>query len=251
MPKGSNGFQKGYVPWSKGLTKETDRRLEQMSESKKGVPVPKKIVDLRGQRFGRLQAIEPMGRDKTKNVIWLCECDCGSFTTVASRALIHNGQRSCGCLRSEKAGRGKRSRKIRIDKKNNKEYGKEYHRQYVKIRRSEPKERINHTVSGAIYKALKERKNGHHWESLVGYTLLELMSHLEKQFKPGMSWGNYGNSGWHIDHKIPQSVFNYTSPEHIDFERCWALENLQPLWEKENLVKHTKIKELFQPCLAL
>jgi hypothetical protein len=26
-------------------------------------------------------------------------------------------------------------------------------------------------------------------------------------------------------------------PEHRDFKRCWALKNLQPMWEKENLEK--------------
>jgi hypothetical protein len=27
--------------------------------------------------------------------------------------------------------------------------------------------------------------------------------HIENQFKDGMSWENYGHSGWHIDHIIP------------------------------------------------
>jgi len=52
---------------------------------------------------------------------------------------------------------------------------------------------------------------------------------------------------WHIDHIIPVSAFNFTKPEHIDFNKCWALSNLQPLWAEENLSKHKKLKEAFQP----
>lgn len=34
------GFKRGYTPWNKGLTKETDERLKSFSESKKGKPHP-------------------------------------------------------------------------------------------------------------------------------------------------------------------------------------------------------------------
>ena len=92
-------------------------------------------------------------------------------------------------------------------------------------------------------------KNGRHWEDLVGYTVSELKNHLEKKFKKGMTWENYGQ--WHIDHKIPMSVFNYQRPEDIDFKKCWALENLQPLWRIENIKKSNKLTRPFQPSLAL
>lgn len=47
--------------------------------------------------------------------------------------------------------------------------------------------------------------------------------------------------GWHIDHKLPVASFNFDSPEHLDFKKCWALENLQPLWAKENISKGAKV----------
>jgi len=72
---------------------------------------------------------------------------------------------------------------------------------------------------------------------------------LEQQFLPGMSWDNYGE--WHIDHIIPVAVFNYSSVDHIDFSRCWALSNLRPLWAADNLHKNAKLTEAFQPALAL
>jgi len=100
------------------------------------------------------------------------------------------------------------------------------------------KQRINESMSSMIYVALKEKKNGHRWEDLVGYTCEDLMSHLESQFKDGMSWGNKGD--WHIDHIIPRSQFHFGSYNDSEFKECWSLENLQPLWSEDNLKKYTK-----------
>jgi len=65
-----------------------------------------------------------------------------------------------------------------------------------------------------------------------------------------MTWENHG-SVWHIDHIIPISAFNIISIGCIDFRRCWALKNLQPLFVKENISKHNKLAAPFQPALAL
>jgi hypothetical protein len=100
------------------------------------------------------------------------------------------------------------------------------------------RQRINESMSSMIYIALKEKKNGHKWEDLVGYTCDDLMSHLENQFKDGMSWDNKGE--WHIDHIIPRSQFHFSSYNDADFKKCWSLDNLQPLWATENLTKYTK-----------
>jgi hypothetical protein len=109
--------------------------------------------------------------------------------------------------------------------------------------------RINRSMSGYIAYSLKGNKENQHWETLIGYSLKELIKHLEKLFKPGMTWNNYGE--WHIDHIIPVSVHNFTKPEHRDFKRCWALKNLQPMWAKDNLRKQAKINKHFQPSLLL
>jgi hypothetical protein len=118
--------------------------------------------------------------------------------------------------------------------------------------RSTTKGKLNHGLSTAIYFSIaKGTKNKRHWEALVEFTVDQLKRHLEKQFKPGMTWSNYGKNGWHIDHKIPISAFNFTSPEHIDFRECWTLKNLQPMWAKENLKKQAKIDKNFQPSLLI
>jgi hypothetical protein len=107
--------------------------------------------------------------------------------------------------------------------------------------------RINLLISNHIRQSLHGSKRHIHWETLVGYTIKDLMKHLERKFKLGMTWENYGK--WHIDHIMPKSVFKYESPDDIDFKRCWSLNNLQPLWSWENESKGAKIKDGFQPSL--
>jgi len=138
-----------------------------------------------------------------------------------------------------------------------KEYRKTHHehrrsysrKYYCKKRQEDVKFRLNENMRTAIWRSLKGNKAGKHWETLLGCTLNELQICMEKQFTEGMSWDNYGM--WHIDHRIPISAFNFSSPEHLDFKRCWALSNLQPMWASENLRKSNKLTESFQPSLQL
>ena len=56
-----------------------------------------RVIDLTGQRFGKLTAIEKSGT-KNGSVLWKCKCDCGNYTEVIT-ALLRNGSvSSCGCL---------------------------------------------------------------------------------------------------------------------------------------------------------
>ena len=57
--------------------------------------------------------------------------------------------------------------------------------------------------------------------------------HMEANKPTGTTMAQYG-SVWEIDHKIPQSQYDFTDPE--DARRCWCPENL---WgSKENKEKH-------------
>lgn len=124
-------------------------------------------------------------------------------------------------------------------------------RQTAKIRAT-PAGRLNYAISNGIRdKILKGSKANRRSFDLLGYTREELMSHLERQFQTGMTWENYGKGGWHVDHIIPKSAFNYETPDDLDFKRCWALSNLQPLWESDNISKSNKLSCPFQPSLAI
>jgi hypothetical protein len=111
--------------------------------------------------------------------------------------------------------------------------------------------RLSHNISIRIGHDLHGNKNGEHWEKIVGYSIKQLKEHLERKFTTGMSWDNYGLHGWHVDHIIPQSAFNYETVDDIDFKKCWALKNLQPMWGAQNISKGNKVKKPFQPSLLM
>jgi hypothetical protein len=59
----------------------------------------KEALDLTGQRFGRLVAIERIyPNSSTNKVRWLCLCDCGNKVIVETGSLKSGNTRSCGCL---------------------------------------------------------------------------------------------------------------------------------------------------------
>jgi len=68
---------------------------------------------------------------------------------------------------------------------------------------------------------------------LIGCPVSFLEKHVQDQFKPGMTWENYGE--WHIDHVMPCARFDLTDP--LQQKICFHFTNLQPLWAKENLSK--------------
>lgn len=51
-------------------------------------------LDLTGQRFGMLVAIQRVGAR------WACQCDCGAYTNVPTAKLRNGHTKSCGCYRA-------------------------------------------------------------------------------------------------------------------------------------------------------
>jgi hypothetical protein len=101
--------------------------------------------------------------------------------------------------------------------------------------------KLRNTVSCLIRKRLRfhsSSKNGKSTFSFLPYSVNDLVKHLENLFQEGMTWKNYGK--WHIDHKIPDCKFDYKFVSDKEFQECWALKNLQPLWAKENIKKGGK-----------
>ena len=99
--------------------------------------------------------------------------------------------------------------------------------------------RLNHNISSGIRYSLKNRRDGLHWEDLVGYTLKDLIVNLEQKFTKEMSWLNYGDY-WHIDHIKPIAWFTFNSYNDSEFKQCWSLNNLQPLYKIKNSVKSAR-----------
>ena len=119
------------------------------------------------------------------------------------------------------------------------QYGLEYSR---KRYHNDPKTNIDRRIQSGICKSL--RKKGAHKTSpkanILGWTIDELMVHLDALFEDGMSWDN--TDEWHIDHIIPLSAVNYVSENDPLFKMVWALDNLAPLWAADNQKKLANIE---------
>jgi len=95
--------------------------------------------------------------------------------------------------------------------------------------------RLAVNLRNRINRAINSRwKNGSAVRDL-GCSIADLVRHLEGQFTAGMSWGNWGRDGWHIDHVKPLASFDLTDRGQF-MEACnWR--NLRPIWGQENLAK--------------
>jgi hypothetical protein len=131
---------------------------------------------------------------------------------------------------------------IKEYRENNPDKIRQIKRDYERNRKaSDPLYKLISNFRTAIYQVLKEsnvEKNRHYFD-ILQYTPEELIIHLESQFKDTMSWDNYGE--WHVDHKLPITSFNIEEMGDKEFMKCWALENLQPMWGEENIRKSNKI----------
>ncbi len=65
-------------------------------------------VDHSGKRFGRLVALEYVGRKLSDNsgrncanAVWRCICDCGNETSIIACSLVDGTTKSCGCFMRE------------------------------------------------------------------------------------------------------------------------------------------------------
>jgi len=68
----------------------------------------KPLIDLTGKKFGILQVLHRSGSSSGK-AVWRCLCECGSLRDVISAHLRSGRQVSCGCLRSERASKQKKT----------------------------------------------------------------------------------------------------------------------------------------------
>lgn len=82
-------------------------------------------------------------------------------------------------------------------------------------------------------------KNRSHISSIwnhVGCPMIDFINYIEKQWKPGMSWDNYGD--WHLDHIEPLFKFDLSNIEQLNI--AMNFKNFQPLWKEEHIEKCRK-----------
>lgn len=136
-----------------------------------------------------------------------------------------------------KKNREKRNEYNRLWRLKNLDSSRKWHNEWQRNRRKNSVQiRLALNISTSISHALRGKKNRVDWEKLVGYTVTDLMKHLEVLFDKNMNWENYG-SYWHVDHRKPKSWFKYETYTDSEFKKCWSLSNLQPLEKMLNFSK--------------
>jgi len=111
----------------------------------------------------------------------------------------------------------------------------------VRLKLSHPKFRIRVNMRCRLRHFVKQVSHGKSMLKLIGLnSFAEFQAHLVSQFKPGMTWENYGRFGWHVDHKIPLSHFDLLDESQL--LKAMHYTNLQPLWWYENLSKGNRIQ---------
>lgn len=132
-------------------------------------------------------------------------------------------------------------RKIGVDyRKNNPERVAEQDRAFYR------RNKASRRTSKSINRSLRGKKNGRHWEDLVGYTRKDLAKRLKGTMPEGFTWDDFLNSdALHIDHIFPLASFEIIDSDCFDFHRAWALENLQLLPKQDNQFKSASIKNSF------
>jgi hypothetical protein len=60
-----------------------------------------RIIDLTGQKYGRLTVIKKAEKSENGRAFWHCRCECGNEKTVLGKDLRSGNSKSCGCLKKE------------------------------------------------------------------------------------------------------------------------------------------------------
>ena len=66
-----------------------------------------RLLDIKGQKFGRLTVESRSGRTESGNAKWLCSCECGGSTETIAYNLQNGLTQSCGCLHAERTSKSR------------------------------------------------------------------------------------------------------------------------------------------------
>lgn len=122
-------------------------------------------------------------------------------------------------------------------RKDNPQKIKSWRKKYNKKLKDNPIYRIKRKIYGKlkiIMSDIKKNKTTNKIRQTINTSSSHFKAHLEKLFKPGMSWENYGII-WCLDHVKPLSAFNLSDYREID--KINYYENIQPLFLEENVKK--------------
>ncbi|MBD5153088.1 MAG: hypothetical protein HDT16_11700 [Oscillibacter sp.] len=75
-----------------------------------------RLIDLTGQRFGRLTVVSRAENDNGGHATWNCICECGNTTSFSGQELRKGRTKSCGCWKRERmVAMNKKCNEFRVD----------------------------------------------------------------------------------------------------------------------------------------
>jgi hypothetical protein len=125
----------------------------------------------------------------------------------------------------------------------NPEWVRDYGRDYQRNRRRNSVEaRLADTLRNQVFVVLRKGRAGSAVRDL-GCSAEDLKLHIESQFRPGMTWDNWGNGAgcWSIDHAFPCSQADLT--DRVQFLAVANWRNLRPMWHGDNVRKGDAITD--------
>ncbi len=157
-----------------------------------------------------------------------------AYSLAYYAANPEEGRASSATYRAAHPGKGAAAQRVYYQK--NREKVNARQRKYRRIRRkTDPMFRLAGCLRGRLGKVLRGKTKVGSAVRDMGCTIEYLKSYLEDQFQEGMTWENWGQTGWHLDHIRPLAFFDLTDP--IQLKKACHYTNLQPLWAEDNLIK--------------
>lgn len=113
--------------------------------------------------------------------------------------------------------------------------------------REKVRARLRRTVADAdlwrhLASELKAGRFNAKWPALLGYTMADLVAHLQRTLPKGARWEQFLAGELHIDHITPRAAFDLTDLREV--QACWTLGNLRLLRAKDNMVKAARVEVL-------
>lgn len=206
----------------------------------------KKHVKLPRVQRDRLPYVAPKEKICTK-----CEVDLpiaafskkkdGRHLAACKACIYETYYKPSALKRLRKAGKKTKSEHIRVSEEHKRNKRREARNRWRKKARKDPKFRTIRNIRNRLRTLISKRGSSYQGKvALLGCTRQELYQHLENQFQPGMTWGNYGE--WHIDHIQPLCSFDLTNDDELKV--ATNFKNLRPLWAEENIAKSLEDRKL-------
>lgn len=109
----------------------------------------------------------------------------------------------------------------------------------VASRQRDPQTRLAYRLRSRLWEVLRERPRAGSAVRDLGCSVSDFKAYIERLWLPGMSWENWGQFGWHLDHIRPLASFDLTDP--AQFADACHYTNYQPLWWRDNIRKGAKL----------